>query len=147
MNNLNNMDKEKNGFAGLVIILVVLVLIIGGFFYFKNSSILTNLLNKVKPVNPQTQVVSQNVVTITDQGFIPATIKIKKNTQVKWKDMDKASYQVASDPHPIHSGLPGLVSPVLLTNDSYSFTFEKVGTFTYHDHLNPFKFKGTVIVE
>lgn len=145
--NIKNMDKEKNGFVALAIILIVLVLVIGGFFYFKNSSILTDLLNKAKNVNPQNQAVSQSEITITDQGFIPATIKIKKNTQVKWKNMDKVSHQVASDPHPTHTGLPGLESPALLTNDSYSFTFDKTGAFTYHDHLNPFKFKGTVIVE
>ena len=43
--------------------------------------------------------------------------------------------------------LSGLTdSDVLDPNDSFSFTFENTGTFTYHDELNPSKFKGTIIV-
>lgn len=91
---------------------------------------------------------SEVVVTITNAGFVPQTVRIKKGTQVTWTNTEKNPHWVASDPHPTHTGLPGFDSLSALTaNDSYTYTFDKTGTFTYHDYLNPLKFKGTVIVE
>lgn len=86
-------------------------------------------------------------VEITKAGFYPATISVKKGSVVTWTNKDTKPHQVASDPHPTHTALPGLGSIVLTKGDSFSFIFEKTGTYTYHDHLNPLKFKGTIIVE
>src|SRR5438105_12301760 len=63
------------------------------------------------------------LVSITSQGFVPETIKIKKGEQVKWTNTDTASHQVASDPYPTHSNLPGLFSMTLLKDNVYTFTF------------------------
>lgn len=140
---------QERGFAPvLLILLVIVVALVGGYFYLKSTN--PGALNGIPRVNEQQTPVApqmQAQVTITDKGFSPATIKVKKGSQVTWTNLDKAPHLVASDPHPTHTLLPGLESPVLLSNDSYSFIFEKVGSFTYHDHLNPYKFKGTVIVE
>ena len=66
---------------------------------------------------------------------------------VTWTNNDKAPHIVASDPHPSHTNLEGLDSiSDIAPNNSYSYIFEKTGEYTYHDHLNPFKFKGTVVV-
>jgi len=90
----------------------------------------------------------QATVEITDSGFNPATISVKKGTVVTWNNKDSAPHWVASDPHPVHNQLPGFDSVrKIAAGESYPFTFEKTGTFTYHDHLNPLKFKGTVIVK
>lgn len=87
-------------------------------------------------------------VTITSTGFVPAVINIKPGQQVIWINQDKVLHQVAADPHPTHTSLPGFDSAEpSKTKETYAFTFEKSGTFTYHDHLNPLKFKGTVIVK
>jgi len=84
----------------------------------------------------------QATVEITD------TISVKKGTVVTWNNKDSAPHWVASDPHPVHNQLPGFDSVrKIAAGESYPFTFEKTGTFTYHDHLNPLKFKGTVIVK
>lgn len=87
-------------------------------------------------------------VSITEDKFEPATIKIKKNDSITWTNNSQTPHQIASDPHPSNDTLPGLFSPNALGNsDTYTYTFEKSGTFTYHDHLNPFGLQGTVIVE
>jgi plastocyanin len=85
---------------------------------------------------------------VSDTGFTPETVKIKKGQTVQWMNEDATPHQIASDPYPSHTLLPHLVAPEPLgQNESFNFTFEDSGTFTYHDDLNPADFKGTVIVE
>jgi plastocyanin len=83
-------------------------------------------------------------VKITDEGFVPATIKIKKGQDIAWVNNRESAHQVFAD----QSSAPGLDSAEPLTEgDSYIYTFEKTGTFNYYDPLDPSQFKGTVIVE
>lgn len=90
---------------------------------------------------------TQATVLITGSGFFPDTIAVSPGQQVVWKNTDLLPHQPASDPHPLHTAYPGFECPEpLWTDDAYGFTFERRGTFTYHDHLNPLKFSGTVIV-
>jgi len=86
-------------------------------------------------------------VSITAGGtFSPATITVKKGTTVTWTNTDGAKVWIASDPHPVHTDYPGLDSHTDIgAGESFSFTFDKVGSWTYHNHLNP-TVKGTVVV-
>lgn len=89
-------------------------------------------------------------VSFTKDGLNPATVTIAAGTQVAWTNGDDAPHQVAADPHPLHNSIEGFDSDVTLQKDEvFSFTFEKAGTYTYHDHLNPLdkRWQGTVIVE
>ena len=85
-------------------------------------------------------------VVIKDFAFRPDTVTIKAGTTVTWINQDDAPHKVASNPHPAHTDLPGLVSGTLSKGDSYSFTFTETGTFGYHCHLHP-SMLGTIIVE
>lgn len=118
------------------------ILLLGGLLLI--LSILTGLLIYFKkPLKsfPQAQ------ITITSQGFDPQTLLIKKGTRVTWINQDTSLHQLSSDPHPLHSSLPSLSSSALQKNQSYSFTFDSTGNFTYHDEKNPLKLKGTVVVQ
>lgn len=87
-------------------------------------------------------------VQIGDTAFTPGTVRIKQGQSVTWTNTDTRLHQVAADPYPSHSKLPSLFSEEsLATNESYTFTFDKAGTYTYHDPLNPTTLKATVIVE
>jgi plastocyanin len=87
-------------------------------------------------------------VSITPTGFVPATVSIKVGQAVTWTNTDTAPHIVASDPYPTDTTLSGLNSQQdLSTNDRYSFVFDKAGTYTYHDDLNPYTLEGTVIVK
>jgi plastocyanin len=87
------------------------------------------------------------LVTVTASGFSPETISVTAGTSVSWDNEDTSPHVVASDPYPTDNGLPGFNSiNALQTGDSYSYDFTKVGTFTYHDQLNPYALMGTVIV-
>lgn len=85
-------------------------------------------------------------VLITANGFEPKSVTIKVGETVTWTNQTSAEVRVASDPHPLHTGLPGLDDLSGATQgDTYSFTFTKAGTFGYHDHNNT-SVKGTVVV-
>jgi len=86
-----------------------------------------------------------NIVKISGFAFVPQTITIKKGEAVTWTNEDSTPHIVASNPHPTHTDLPGMVSGTLNKGDSYSFTFDKVGTWGYHCHLHPIM-TGTVVV-
>lgn len=87
-------------------------------------------------------------VSITSSGFVPAVISVKVGQAVTWTNADASTHLVASDPYPTDNALAGFDShQALSTNDHYSFVFNKAGTYTYHDDLNPYAFQGTIIVK
>lgn len=78
-------------------------------------------------------------VTIDDRGqFSPLTVKVKKGGKVTWVNKSQKSVWPASAIHPTHQLYPGFDAlRGLNTGEQYSFVFEKVGSWQYHDHLNP----------
>lgn len=86
-------------------------------------------------------------VMITASGFSPAAITIPVGTTVVFRNSDTKPHWAASDPHPVHTGLPGFDAGKAIPKDgTYSYTFTKTGTFTYHDHLNQ-SLTGTIVVQ
>lgn len=135
-----------------VLLLMLGLSVIAFWIYFNSNNKKVNLPQNPTPSpaisTPPVQVLDSGQVEITKNGFVPETISIKRGALVTWTNSDTGPHQVASDPHPLHTNLEGFDSEEALRKDeSFSFTLEKSGTFTYHDHLNPNKFKGTVIVE
>ncbi len=87
-------------------------------------------------------------VEINETGFNPLVIKVKKGERIQWVNKDSRMHQVAADPHPTGETLPSLKSAEpLLKQETYTAVFEKAGTFTYHDFLDPLGYQATVIVE
>jgi plastocyanin len=126
----------------IIVALAVIVIGVALVAFINRNKIVSNLN---LPGTAKAQATPE--VSITNGGFLPQTIKVKKGTQVRWTNTDSAAHQVASDPYPTHTNLPGFESLAMLKAETYTFTFSQAGTFTYQDNLNPFKFKGTVIVE
>ncbi len=81
---------------------------------------------------------------ITANNFPSTTIAV--GDTVTWTNQDSRDHQIASDPHPAHTDLPGLVSETLGKDKAYSFTFTKAGNYGYHDHLNS-SIKGVITVK
>ena len=134
----------------LILVAVLALLVIGAGALAMVVSRSDNNDKASDPASTTNVVEPQEVakVSITSTGFLPATIKIKAGTQVDWTNNDTVNHQIAADPYKTYTTLPELsgVQPIG-PNDLFGFTFEKVGTYTYHDELNPSKFSGTVIVE
>lgn len=79
-------------------------------------------------------------VSISGFEFSPSTKTIKVGDAITWTNMDSVRHTVTSD-----SGSE-LDSPLFGQGQSYSHTFNTVGTYTYHCTPHP-NMKGTIIVE
>lgn len=85
--------------------------------------------------------VEADAVTIEKYAYSPVAIKVKVGTKVTWTNQDSVEHTVTTDdgtPAKIDSGLFG-------KGESFSFTFDKAGTYTYFCQPHPYM-KGTVIV-
>lgn len=87
-------------------------------------------------------------VEIKDGRFVPSELKIKKDDTIIWTNRDSRSAWPASAIHPTHQVYPGFDAlRGLGSGESYSFTFDKVGNWRYHDHLNPSVFGAVEVTE
>jgi plastocyanin len=86
-------------------------------------------------------------VTLTGNGFTPETLKIKKGDTVTFRSTEGKFFWPASDPHPTHTIYPEFdpLNPIA-ANKTWSFKFNRVGSWGYHDHLEPY-YTGTIVVQ
>ena len=87
------------------------------------------------------------VVTLTSDGFLPATTTIKRGDVVRFVGAAERRFWPASDGHPVHSIYPEF-DPLrpLQPDEAWEFTFTSRGEWGYHDHLHSFA-KGVIQVE
>ena len=78
-------------------------------------------------------------VTIDNFTFTPQTITVKVGTTVTWTNHDDIPHSVMSDNAEFHS-------KALDTDDSFSFTPTKPGTYSYFCSLHP-KMTAKLVVE
>jgi plastocyanin len=92
--------------------------------------------------SPTNEVQSGNVkAEIKDFAFSPKTLKIKKGATVTWTNRDSAKHDIDPD----NESPDFKESELLAQGESYSFTFNTVGTYTYHCSPHPYM-KATVEV-
>lgn len=90
----------------------------------------------------------RRVVTYTDSGFAPDPLTVKIGTTVTFVNESSRGMWVASAVHPTHQLLPGfdqLSSAV--KGGTYEYMFVKVGTWKYHNHVNPTDTGSVVVTE
>jgi len=85
--------------------------------------------------------VATDTVAIEDFNFNPKTITIKAGTKVTWTNKDNVSHTVTADEKSGDAPDSGSIGQ----NQSFSFTFNKVGTYKYHCTPHP-TMQGTVVV-
>ncbi len=86
------------------------------------------------------------VITITEEGYSPPEVTVDEQTVVNFANKDTAPHWPASDPHPIHDGYSEFdPKKPIPPGDIWIFKPTRVGTWRYHDHLNPHR-KGTITV-
>lgn len=78
-------------------------------------------------------------VKIDNFAFTPETVTIPAGTQVTWTNRDDIPHNVVSEDKSIKS-------KALDTDDKFSFTFTKPGTYSYFCSIHP-KMKGKVAVQ
>lgn len=91
---------------------------------------------------------AEPTVVYTASGFTPVPLIISVGQTVMFKNSGTAAMWVASAPHPTHIDYPGFDAMRPYDSGSvYSFTFARVGTWKYHNHLNPQHFGSIVVTE
>ena len=90
---------------------------------------------------PQVAAAEAGSVTINNFEFQPALMTVTPGTKVTWVNKDE-------EPHTVLSADGGATfkSPALDTDDKFSFTFTKPGTYTYLCTVHPYM-TGRVVVQ
>lgn len=148
----------------IVGIIAALVVIVGSLFIFSNryspsapatpaptqASTQTQTQPTAAPtsgsVTTTPSTTSEQVITLTQNGFSPATLTIKAGTTVSWENKSGSDATVNSAPHPAHTDFPPLNLGTFPDGGKLSLTFDKPGTYRYHNHFNASQ-KGTIIVQ
>src|SRR5215467_8372039 len=122
--------KKTQRIAGIGILLA------GGFVLFGG---LREHVQAAPSLPQQMQHEMASEVKIDNFSFSPATLEIKAGTKVTWKNADDI-------PHTMVSNDKIFKSKALDTDEKFSFTFDKPGTYPYFCSLHP-KMTAKVVVQ
>lgn len=93
------------------------------------------------PATPPAETDVPEAITITydESGFSPASITVAKGATITFANNSAMPLWVASNPHPAHTDYPEFDTAEILgrmpkMEENFSFTFEKTGTWQYHNH-------------
>ncbi|HEX3099900.1 MAG TPA: cupredoxin domain-containing protein [Patescibacteria group bacterium] len=100
-----------------------------------------------EPVAPDGNDVAVVEIDYDGKAFSPSTVTIKSGDVVVFKNNSTTSFWPASGPHPTHTLYPEFdPKQAIAAGQSWQFKFTKVGTWPFHNHLNP-SATGTIIVK
>jgi plastocyanin len=136
-------------------IIVVVLLLIGGIVYATTRhaaapSSSTSQMNMPSMSPTQSSQSSSsnstqsstNSVTIENFAFSPASITVKKGTTVTWTNKDGTAHTVVET-----DGKTGPKSGTLGNGQTYSFTYNTVGTFDYNCSIHPNMLGSVTVTE
>lgn len=134
---------------GLIAVVVVIVLAVGGWLAFGNKNSNTNSTsgttnnNSSQSSNNTTNSnqTSEGKVSIQNMQFTPPQVTIAKGGTVTWTNNDSITHTVVDDLSNVGGPSSGDIAP----GQSYSFTFNKTGSFQYHCSIHP-SMRGTIVV-
>lgn len=78
-------------------------------------------------------------IVIKDFAFVPLSLTVKAGSTVTWANMDDEAHNIVSDTNLFRSG-------GMDTNETFSFKFDKPGTYHFTCSIHP-RMVGTIIVE
>ena len=90
--------------------------------------------------NQNETVQATDTVAIQNFAFTPVSITVKKGTKVTWTNKDSTAHTVTEN-----DGKSGPASSDVNPGQTYSFTYNTVGTFQYHCSIHP-SMTGSVTV-
>jgi len=122
----------------------------------------TNSETDTNTTSTPTSTVTAKTVTVTYAAgsFSPKSVTVNKGDTVTWVNNTSGDMWVASAAHPTHTvyggttlsqhcpdtaGIAFDACAGVAKSQSWSFTFNKAGTWNYHDHLHASNF-GTIVV-
>ncbi len=139
------MNKSLVAVVG-VLVLVVIV------FVLSRTTLKPTEQKTVMDESPQSQSakpleqLEPYLITVTDTGFSPSELTVKKGGKVVWVNKSSKIVTLASADHPSHRKYPALNLGDFVKGTTVQLVFDTPGTYTYHNHLNPTQ-TGTVVVK
>ena len=94
-------------------------------------------------MNEQTDPPAAGQVVISDFAFNPKTVTVTKGTTVTWTNQDSAKHDITPD----QESEDFKASKLLAKGESYSFTFNKAGTYNYYCSPHPYMKASVVVAE
>ncbi len=113
---------------------IIILLVSAAFILAVIVTALFSFFTREKPVVEKTTEVR---VSVTEDGFFPATLSITRDMTVVWVNDTAKPVRIGANPYPDASSLPGLKSGDIAPGDSYSYTFTASGTFGYANYNEP----------
>jgi plastocyanin len=141
----------------VLVILLVLLLIFGGFIILgnmggdqaQNQQLLNNNNNPISSgtATSTSEISVRETVIYNGKSFSPNNFTVNRGESVRFVNQGTGGMSIASDPHPTHTNYPEFdqYKTSQKGEKTFVFNFEKVGTWGFHDHLNPAA-RGTVTV-
>ena len=122
------MIRKREYLAGVAVVLVAAVLLLA-----RTSSVSANAQQQPAAA------AGVNDVKIDNFSFGPATLSVAAGTTVTWTNRDDI-------PHTVVSTDSVFKSKVVDTDEKFSYTFAKPGTFSYFCSIHP-KMIGKIVVQ
>lgn len=118
-------------FVGMVVILLGLA----AFAWFS------------KQRTPPTKAFSSARIVLSENGFEPSEVTIKKGGTVTFTNTTERPFWPASNLHPTHGIYPEF-DPLrpLKPDEEWSFTFDRIGAHNFHDHIRAYFFGKIYVV-
>jgi plastocyanin len=95
--------------------------------------------SKTYATSADTQSAAETAIKIDNFSFTPATVTIPAGTTVRWTNRDDIPHTVVSDDKMFKS-------KALDTDEQFTYTFTKPGTYSYFCSIHP-KMTGKVVVQ
>lgn len=154
----------------LGVIVLIIIVAIGGWYVLSNPTVDTTdvpggeIATTTGDGAAGDTVPAPVVVTYTDQGFSPSEVTVARGQAVTWVNESSGPMWVASAMHPDHvvydgtdrtaHCAAGYTGPAPFDKCKgegpgarYTFTFDKEGTWRYHDHINASRFGSVIVTE
>lgn len=106
---------------------------------FASLSLATVALATANLLAPRAKAAGKADVKIDNFAFVPEALTVASGTTVTWTNRDDIPHSIVESNGLFHS-------QAFDTNGSYSYTFEKAGTYDYICGLHP-HMKGQIIVK
>lgn len=133
---------------GAIIAILVIVGLVTGLLLYLQTLTPTNTSppSTQSPSTDNSSTPQEGTVAaeIKNFAFLPNKLKIKKGTTVTWTNQDTTKHNVVANDQNNTGGLP-TSADLLAKGETFSHTFQEVGTFTYKCAPHP-NMTGTVEV-
>ncbi len=146
----------------LVVVLVVVAVLGAWYFMSQSQAPAVDEVRETENTEAVEEIVgAENVIIFTSGGFSPNPLTVKVGDTVKFVNNSSVDFWPASAMHPTHKAYPGSdiekcdtdergsifdACESIVPGGSFEFTFNEVGEWGYHNHLDA-KFFGKVVVE